>query len=298
MMKERRESVKLREQKEAVKKEVEFKKEQALKPCFVSDKIKLDFKIYAKDKYRRETYSSILTKIRIVAYTSLSPSHHNVDTQRNSVESWHKLGMEIYSLNNPSEAESLKKIYPEYIKFIPTLKTSKHIFGKPYIVINAMIDHFQQNKTGDVLMLINSDIILSPATDLIKKIKSISEIGIIISSRNDYKNKFEDGKKYGFGFDVFFIHNKYANIFPPTIYSMGQTWWDYWVPYTALKNNIPVFRIEEKFAFHKEHPKQYQDKDWYRMTDYFKFENNIIESDYQNVNNAVWNDIITNSIVI
>lgn len=275
-----------------------FKKQQLLRPWLISDKTKLDIKIYAKDKCIKDLKSSAVDKVKIVVYTSLSPSHTNTETQLEAVKSWNELGLEIYSFNSVEETQILQKSYPDYINFINCTKTSKHIFGKPYVLINEMIDHFNYSNNGNVLMLINSDIILKSSNELLNKIKSISSLGILISSRHDYKNELLDGEKYIHGFDVFFIHKKFAKIFPPSMYSMGQTWWDYWLPYTALKNRVSVFRIAESFAFHKEHQKQYNEKDWHRMTQYFRFEHDISENNSQIINDSIWQDIINNSIVI
>lgn len=281
-----------------LQKEAEFKKEQLLKPWVLSEKNKLDIKIYSRDKFKRDLPTLPFDNIKIAIYTSLSPVHANKDAQLTAVKSWDSLGMSIYSFNSKEELNALKTSYPSYVNFITCNKTSKHIFGKPCILINEMIDHFNDHKSADILMLINSDIILNPSEDLIKKIKSLSSLGIVISSRNDFKKDFLDGTQYVHGFDVFCIHNRFTKMFPPSIYSMGQTWWDYWIPYTSLKNRVVVFRITQPFAFHKEHEKQYNEKDWRRMTQYFRFENDLSEPDAQTLNNSIWKDIMDNSIVI
>ena len=251
----------------------------------------LDFKIYLKG-----CQDSIANSFKIAAYTSIPAYHKNSTNQLLAVESWHKLGIEIYSLNTVEEIQLLKDKYPSYVKFIPCIKTSKHIFGKSYILINEMIDHFYKNQTGDIIMLINSDIILNSSIELIDKIKNLSKLCIPISHRNDYKNEFGDGKKYRDGFDVFFINKKYINIFPSSMYSMGQTWWDYWIPYIAIKNKVPVFLIEDSFAFHKEHPIQYDIKNWIKMTEYFKWENNILDNDPQKITDNIKKEIINNCL--
>lgn len=281
-----------------LKREKEIKEQKLLKPWSVSEKVKLDYQINARARCAKNMFNPLIHNLKIAIYTSLSPSHHNKDSQLMAVESWHKMGLPIYSFNHTSEIDILKKIYPDYVKFVNAIKTTNHIFGKPCIIINEMIDHFYDRSTGDILMLINSDIIINSTVQLLDKIKCMSEVGIIISSRNDFKEDVKDYKKYSFGFDVFFIHKKFVHIFPCSMYSMGQTWWDYWLPFTALKNKTPIFRIEEAFAFHREHPKQYNDKDWHRMTAYFRLENDISETNPQIINDGIWNDIMNNSITI
>lgn len=262
-----------------------------IRPIESLSKQSLDFKIYLKDNQ-----NSIGDNFKIAAYTSITVSHANADNQLMAVESWHKLGIDIYSLNNAEEIQALKDKYPSYVKFIPCIKSTKHIFGKSCVLINDMIDHFCKNQTGDIIMLVNSDIIFNTNTELIDKIKTLTKLCIPISHRDDYAEEFGDGQKYKHGFDVFFINKTYINMFPPSMYSMGQTWWDYWIPYIAIKNKAPVFLISDSFAFHKEHPIQYNIKHWIKMTEYFKWENNIAGSNSQEITDSIKNEIIKNSI--
>ena len=259
-------------------------------------KKKLDFKISFKDHYIKDCQNPIINTLKISAYTSIIPNHTHEHNQLLAIESWNKLGIDVYSINTQQEIHILKPKYSPLVKFIPSIKTTKHIFGKSCILINEMIDHFTKNQTGDILMLINSDIILNTSVELIDKIKILSKLCIPISHRNDYVDDFSKNKKYTSGFDVFFINKKYINIFHQTMYSMGQTWWDYWIPYIAMKNKVPVFLIEDSFAFHKEHPLQYHAKNWMKMTEYFKWENNITGGTHQEINDNTRNEIINNSI--
>lgn len=251
------------------------------------DKEILDFKINYKNVSE--------DNLTISVYTSISPNHINIDNQIIAVKSWLQYDLNVYSLNTPEEITILKPIFPEQVNFIPFGKTTKHIFGKSCICINDMMHHFQYND-NDILVLINSDIILNTTKEFIEKLSKLSNICIPIAHRNDYTIDFIKNKKYNFGFDVFFINRKFINIFPPSMYSMGQTWWDYWIPYTAIKNKTPVFNISEPFAFHKEHPIQYNIKDWIKMTEYFKWENNIPDNNPQAINDSIRNEILNASI--
>ena len=257
---------------------------------------KLDFNIYIKGKYKESIGSKKNSNKKIVAYTSICPDHKNDGNQLVAISSWNKLGISIYSINTMDEIRKLKGKYPTYVKFVPSTKTTNHIFGKPCISINAMVDHFNSNNTGDILMLINSDITLNATLVYLDKIKNISDSCITIAHRINHAVDFVNKKKYVYGFDVFFIDKKYVNIFPPSIYSMGQTWWDYWIPYVAIKNKIPTFILSEDFAFHKEHDMQYSEKDWIKMTEYFKWENNISIGSHQLINDSTRNEILNNSI--
>lgn len=256
-----------------------------------------NFKIKVKDKYDIDINNNLsLDNIKINAYTSIYPFHVNNNNQLLAIESWHNLGMEVYSLNTKEEIVTLKHKYPSYVNFIVAKKSTIHFFSKPYMLINEMVDNFSLQNRGDILMIINSDIIIKSSPDFINKIKSLTDLCMPIAHRHDYENDLSINRKYEFGFDVFFINKKYLNIFIPSLYSMGQTWWDYWIPYRAIKNDVLTFIINESFAFHKEHKSQYSDKSWVKMTNYFRWENDILENNPQLVNDNVRNLIINSSI--
>lgn len=259
-------------------------------------KERLDLKINIKEKYYNDKKHDVLKWIDIVAYTSISPSHANEKNQLMAIESWHKHGIEVRSFNTEEEIMLIRKKYPDYVNFYSSYNTTKHIFGKPCILISDMIHHFKNSRSGTIMMLINSDISINASEELLDRIKSMSKLCMPMAHRDDYKNYISQTKKYSFGFDVFFINREYASVFPPSMYSMGQTWWDYWVPYMALKNKIQTILINDSFAFHKEHAIQYQEDDWRRMTEYFKWENNIKGDNHQEINDNTRNQIINNSI--
>lgn len=253
------------------------------------EKLKDEFKEKIKSKLEEPA-----KELKLVAYTSISPSHKNIQNQLVAVNKINELGISLLSFNHESELAELKKDYPDFIKFIESTRTSERMFGKPCVMISEMIDHFIKSDS-DLMMIINSDVVLSCDKEFIDKIKSISEICVPIAHRNDYSEAISNSKEYSFGFDVFFISKAYAKIFPQSLYSMGQTWWDYWIPYTCIKSGVDVAIIKNKFAFHKEHKVQYKSEDWTKMTQYFMWENNIKEVDLQRVNDKTREEIIKKS---
>jgi len=212
-----------------------------------------------------------------VAITSISPTHVNGEVQFMATKSWEDLGYLPVSLNHPSEIEILKDKYP-HVKFIPTLRTMEMLYGKKYVAINAMMDWAKEQDFESVL-IINSDIILefSLAYNKLSVFRlTLCNEGLVVIKREDFNNDDRsDAKRYDYGMDAFLIHKKFLNIFPQSVYCMGQTWWDFWVPYTALKNKLPIYLVREPMAFHKAHNTQYTAKEWVRMTNYFQWEQNM-----------------------
>lgn len=196
--------------------------------------------------------------------TSLSPHHSNFLLQLEAVDSWQQFG-KCYSLNTASEIEHLKPLYPE-INFVETHRTVEAIFGTPYVTINAIID-FAIDKDED-LLIVNSDIILTALPPLHTN-------GLTILSRWDYTDHFGDARLFVAGYDVFHLPKAYLKIFPPSIYSLGQTFWDHSLPYRFIINKIPVYWPKDKCAFHKLHRTQWKLEDWEKMGQYFQWEFNL-----------------------
>ena len=196
--------------------------------------------------------------------TSLAPNHANVDIQQSAVDSWKKHA-ECFSFNTTGEAKELREVY-KGIRVIETHKTVEGIFGKKLININAFID-FAIEWDND-LFLVNSDIILTGLPEL-------KEDGITIFSRHDYKNDIGINEIFIHGFDAVYIPKQFLPKFPPCIYALGVSWWDFFVPYFAIKNSIPVYYPKEKHLFHKWHETQYSYAEWLRAGEFFKLQFNF-----------------------
>ncbi len=203
--------------------------------------------------------------------TSISPFHINKCIQQKAVDSWSKLG-EVVSFNHPDEIHLLKSY--KNVTFIPTTNTMQHIFKKPYVNINAMID-WAKTQSQKHICLINSDIELENNPVLLQKIRFELKDKVVICHRNDYEKKKEEGKPYVLGIDAFFLNQKHLHIYPPSLFCMGNCHWDYSMPFTALKNGIEVINLQNKFAFHKKHPVQYSAKNWETTSKMFALEHGI-----------------------
>jgi hypothetical protein len=195
----------------------------------------------------------------MIIVTSLSPSHLCKENQVQAIESWNQYG-NCYSLNHPNEIEVLDY---KNIDIIPTVKTVQLILGKPLININSIID-FAISK-GQDLLIVNSDIIL-------KDLPEFKEDGITVISRYDYDNTFEDAEVFKAGFDAFFIPKQLLNLLPPSIFSLGAAWWDYWLPMIAIKLGITLYYPIGQFAYHKKHATQYNHDEWLRLGEYFRLD--------------------------
>lgn len=211
----------------------------------------------------------------MIAITSIAPGHKNYDNQLNAVKSWINAGYEVVSMNSQDEIEELKGKF-ENVKFVPTNRHNKKIFGKPYVIASAIIDYLIEVKSKYSL-IINSDIIIKDKNRYTEKLKALSNDGIVIMNRYDYDNDIAVSKIYEDGFDGFFINEKYLGVFPQTLLCLGQCHWDYWLPYTASINGAKIIKSKEPYIYHKKHPVQYSVENWIRTAEIFRSELGILK---------------------
>jgi uncharacterized short protein YbdD (DUF466 family) len=197
----------------------------------------------------------------MLAITSIAPGHKNFESQLTAIKSWQDAGYEVVSLNAPEEIESLKVF--EGVKFIPTERHNKKIFGKPYVVVSAIIDYLKEVKSKHSL-IVNSDIIIKDYSNYTEKLKEMSEDGIIVMNRRDFDNDMNTHRVYEDGFDGFFVNEKHLDVFPQTILCLGQCHWDFWFPYIATQSGVKITKSTENYLFHKRHNVQYSKQNWQR----------------------------------
>ena len=122
-------------------------------------------------------------------------------------------------------------------------------------------------------MIINSDIVMVGEASRYQELFNQSQRGLIVFNREDYDTEMEHSKRYDYGMDGFIFHKSFYHIYPQGVYAMGQTWWDFWIPFTTLKNEVSIFQVPDKLLFHKTHPIQYNSHEWMKMVRYFQWEN-------------------------
>lgn len=204
----------------------------------------------------------------MIALTSISPKHNAGDVQLHAVNSWIDAGLKVISLNSKAEVELLAPQYPN-VEFV-TVKTGENLYKRSYAFISSFID-IAEERGYESILIINSDIqIRGNVETYFKECTG----GLIIANRYDHNGDFQNGVRYDFGFDAFFIHSRFFKTLPKTLFVMGQTWWDYWLPYRFIVNKFPIFRVQEPIFFHQRHPIQYDVKEWERMTRHFQFVEN------------------------
>lgn len=212
----------------------------------------------------------------MIACTSISPTHINKDIQTEAVNSWINLGMKVYSFNCKAEVMQLKPLYPQ-VTFIETFRTMDMTYGKPLVAINAVLDWCKDQEDME-FCLINSDIEIRADEGIIGRIREKMGRSIVLCNRNDYiEDKNALNNPYLLGIDIFFIHKKWMSFYPQSMHCFGMTFWDYYIPFVALKSGIDVIFVDQKIALHKAHPAQYSNESWLKSGRYFLWEQGLYQ---------------------
>lgn len=205
----------------------------------------------------------------LFALTSLPPVRSvrerdrraQIDRQRMIIESWHTAGLDVRSFNATSEISELAKIY-EGVTFVPVESTTEHLFGKPYVPIHVMC-RWATAAEASVLIL-NADIELHVSSSELEQVRQTSGAGLCYFIRYNHDGDRSRAAPDAWGLDAFLFHGRHAAVIPDSFLSMGQPWWDYWLPLVFVKKGLPLWGVEFPAIFHHNHALNWSWDNWYR----------------------------------
>lgn len=219
-------------------------------------------------------------------FTTISPKG---DMLRQSIalKSWTKQG-NVNSVNTSEEISLLESTFP-FVNFIESNDTL-NIDGKKLITIRSLFNAINEH-TKENFILINSDLSLSDSFDLDKFNVSSNEIFIGNRTEFTYDFNIDDyviGEKYFGGYDIFVMSNEILNLLlsveQPYDFAFGVPWWDYWVPFILLENNIKLISSNDNIIMHETHKTNYSHKIYEEIgREFLKYYNKIYPGAYGNV---------------
>lgn len=198
----------------------------------------------------------------IIAVTSMSPSTKLVKQSRSCIESWLSLGLEVVSLQHRREMDAVKRISTDVI-VLETSETSEKVFGRPYPRISGLFNWAVKQRQPS--LLINSDILLRTTPELLAKcVDFTSNGGLCCFIWHNYKDTIEDAKRERWGIDGFLFDGRKVSEIPDSlVMSIGQPWWDFWVPQHFLNEGRELCMVESPVAFHHSHKLAWSQNSWY-----------------------------------
>jgi FkbM family methyltransferase len=201
-----------------------------------------------------------LHRDRICALTSLSPAPHQVAAQRAALQSWVEADLEIHSFNHPSERDAIASCYD--VDIVPVTRTTVHLFGRHYVPIKTMLD-WAAEREGPVL-IVNSDIVLRLARWELQRLRWASDGGLCCFVRYNHNGDLRCAVREQYGIDAFLFSGRDASLFPDSDLSMGQPFWDFWVPHVFASAGRRLSWVDFPAAFHQRHPVGWSWDVWHR----------------------------------
>ncbi|MCI0337077.1 MAG: FkbM family methyltransferase [Acidobacteria bacterium] len=196
----------------------------------------------------------------IFALTSLPPARERAPLIRDCIKSWRDAGLQVRAYNHPDEIAGLAGLYD--VEFVPVMKTTASVFGRHFVPIKAMLDWAAEQNVP--VLLINSDIRLRMAEWELRRFRWLSNGGLCYFVRYNHSGDMMRASREPNGIDAFLFHGRDVTQFPDSFLSMGQPFWDYWVPYTFASRNLPIFAVEFPAAFHQNHASGWSWANWHR----------------------------------
>lgn len=173
--------------------------------------------------------------------------------------SWNRYADNIFAIQDFNE-----EINPIFAKTIKSSSVSFH--GKNTHAISEIAK--LARTYSDTFVLINSDIEIAENDYLWEKILDASKHGIVIGNRYNYEEDWQSAQLNLNGID-FFVINSSLNIPDNNYFHMGICYWDWWIPFLAIEQNVDLFKINEPFLYHKIHKRNWTQSSYIEMKKYF-----------------------------
>ena len=229
---------------------------------------------------------------KLIFITSVSPSDKCIEKQKTAIDSWDKLGIKSYSVNNKKEIEKLSSIYTN-ITFVETNNTSEKVYGKPYVYINELLNKGVE-LSDELICIINADIIVEDNKKKFDEFCNLCNNNLVFAARYNYEQTISDAIKEPWGLDIFLFPEKYASVFKVKEYAMGQPFWDLWFPCVFVANKIPIVFYDKPLFYHKRHELDWTLETWKILEKVFNEEFDTWKVDAMD---KYWNTIKTATII-
>jgi len=210
-----------------------------------------EFKVRAQRRVNGES---------IYALTSLPPRPRDPAATAECINSWRAAGLKVVAFNHPSEIETLSQTFD--VEFVPVEKTAHETFGGHYIYVNTLLNWAAEQNI--LALLINADIRLQLEQWELQRIRRLCDGGLGYFVRFNHDGDVRRAHREVHGIDAFLLHGRDASLFPESFLSLGQPWWDYWVPLVFANNNRPLHAIDFPVTFHRNHPQNWSWENWGR----------------------------------
>ena len=195
----------------------------------------------------------------MIALTSLSPHAQHAENQAACLKSWRAAGLEVVSMNHPSEQALLR--YPG-VECIATEDTAEKVYGKPFVKLNCMLNWIGMQ--SEPVLLVNGDLHLDARAAQLAQLSTLAADGLPFLLQTNINADGGDPKPETWGLSAFVVNPKFCDLFQVSTLCMAEPWWDYWLPYAFICFGLPIYNAGHGLAHHVRHAsKAWSGSDWH-----------------------------------
>ena len=111
-------------------------------------------------------------------------------------------------------------------------------------------------------LVLNADLFLGPEFPTVLA-EAVASGGPVLFTRWEIGRWPEnsEARPNEFGWDGVWIPHAQVRHFQSPRLALGLPWWDYWIPYKALRLGLPLTVVSRKVCFHETHPEVWQERE-------------------------------------
>jgi FkbM family methyltransferase len=147
------------------------------------------------------------------------------------------------------------------VRFVPVTETTAETFGRHLVPITAMTRWAGEHDV--TVLLVNSDIYLQLAEWEVKRLRWLCDDGLCYIVRFNHRGTPARAIRETFGIDAFLFQGRHACFLPDSLLSMGQPFWDYWLPHAFAARGMPLYSVEFPAGFHAAHELRWSWDKWH-----------------------------------
>lgn len=202
-----------------------------------------------------ELYEMVESKSAVIA-TSLMP--RRIAAQQAAIESWHKLGFRVVSVNVQSEIDDLRHLF----QGVELVEAKEAADNSPLVKISSILAAVA-GYDATLYGIVNSDIILSADESFIPYlIDKTRDNALAYGSRIDVDEiDSKKGIPYSVGYDYFFFGKEVLDLDFDDGFYLGKTWWDFWLPISAALNGVKLRQFIVPVGYHLIHDQAWNNRE-------------------------------------